>query len=79
MAGEPSEWAYNLAAELLSTAEALPVMREACAAAAFMAGQFAGIVETPVERELLQLWLSTLQAEASVLDLLAGLLGAATP
>lgn len=65
--------AADRAAELLLIREALPVLRETCAEAAFTAGRLAGVVQTPLERELLLLWLATIKAEGSVLDLLAAL------
>lgn len=54
----------------------LPLMRRVNAETAYTAGQLAVKAETDLERELIRLWMSTVEAHASVLDLLDGLVAA---
>lgn len=53
--------------------EHLPLMRRVNVAAAWRAGELSLQAETDLERELLALWLDTIAAHGSVLDLLDGL------
>lgn len=56
--------------------EHLPMMKRVSAEAAWRCGELSLAAHTPLERELIGLWLQTLEAHGAVLDLLDGLVAA---